>query len=93
MAQRILPRPMGHYSQGGLAHGILCVSGQLPFDPMDRSLPEGVAAHAHLPKGRARFAYKRASEPRAGSGTAIGQGAQAGKGRGAASCGLSVGKE
>lgn len=42
----LAPMPMGHYSQGVLAHGILYVSGQLPLDPVDRSLPEGVEAQA-----------------------------------------------
>jgi 2-iminobutanoate/2-iminopropanoate deaminase len=40
------PMPMGHYSQGVLCHGILYVSGQLPLDPADRSLPESVEAQA-----------------------------------------------
>jgi 2-iminobutanoate/2-iminopropanoate deaminase len=42
----LAPMPMGHYSQGVLAHGILYMSGQLPLDPADRSLPEGVEAQA-----------------------------------------------
>jgi len=42
----LAPMPMGHYSQGLLAHGILYVSGQLPLDPADRSLPDGVEAQA-----------------------------------------------
>jgi 2-iminobutanoate/2-iminopropanoate deaminase len=42
----LAPMPRGHYPQGMLANGILYVSGQLPLDPVDQSLPESLEAQA-----------------------------------------------
>lgn len=46
IATPLAPRPLGHYAQGVLADGILYISGQLPFDPADGSLPEGIEGQA-----------------------------------------------
>ncbi|MEL6250701.1 MAG: RidA family protein [Bacteroidota bacterium] len=39
-----MPKSNGHYSQCIEHKGILYLSGQLPFNPEDRSLPEGIEA-------------------------------------------------
>jgi len=39
-----MPKSNGHYSQCIEHNGILYLSGQLPFNPEDRSLPEGIEA-------------------------------------------------
>lgn len=38
------PRPVFSYSQGISSNGLLFVSGQVPIDPTDGSIPEGFAA-------------------------------------------------
>lgn len=38
------PSPAGHYAQATIAAGLVFVSGQLPFHPQSKSMPEGLDA-------------------------------------------------
>jgi len=40
------PGAIGPYSQGFTANGFVVTSGQIPVDPADGSVPEGIAAQA-----------------------------------------------
>jgi len=40
------PGAIGPYSQGFAANGFVITSGQIPVDPADGSVPEGIAAQA-----------------------------------------------
>ncbi len=40
------PGAIGPYSQGYEANGLVITSGQIPVNPMDGSVPEGIAAQA-----------------------------------------------
>jgi len=40
------PGAIGPYSQGFTANGFVLTSGQIPVDPADGSVPEGIAAQA-----------------------------------------------
>ena len=40
------PAAIGPYSQGYEVMGLVCTSGQIPVDPADGSIPEGIAAQA-----------------------------------------------
>ena len=37
------PKPAGHYSQGIVSGGFIYVAGQLPIDPVNGSIPDGIA--------------------------------------------------
>jgi len=43
-----MPASNGHYSQCIKHNGMLYLSGQLPLDPTDRSMPEGIEAQTDL---------------------------------------------
>ena len=42
-----MPKSNGHYSHCVEHNGVLYISGQLPFDPKTREMPEGIVAQAH----------------------------------------------
>ena len=42
------PPPQGHYSPAIAHNGVLYVSGQLPLDPADRSIPPNIEAQTDL---------------------------------------------
>ena len=41
------PGAIGPYSQGWVAGGMVFTSGQIPVDPADGAIPEGITAQAH----------------------------------------------
>lgn len=41
------PAAIGPYSQGYEVNGLVYTSGQIPVDPTDGSIPEGIEAQAH----------------------------------------------
>jgi 2-iminobutanoate/2-iminopropanoate deaminase len=41
------PVPAGHYSQAVISGGMVYVSGQLPFNPADGSIPTGIGEQAN----------------------------------------------
>ena len=41
------PAAIGPYSQGYEVNGLVYTSGQIPVDPADGSVPEGIEAQAH----------------------------------------------
>ncbi len=43
-----MPPAGGHYSTCIEHNGVLYVSGQLPRNPVDRTIPEGISAQTHL---------------------------------------------
>ena len=46
------PGAIGPYSQGFEVNGIVYTSGQIPVNPADGTVPEGIAAQAELQERR-----------------------------------------
>jgi len=59
-----LPTPKGHYSPCIEHNGILYVSGQLPFNPNTREIPEGIEAQTRQVLQNLEFVIKEAGSKR-----------------------------
>jgi 2-iminobutanoate/2-iminopropanoate deaminase len=45
---KLIPPPNGHYSHCIEHNGVLYISGQLPVDPLSKTIPEGIEAQLRM---------------------------------------------